>query len=133
MVNINLAYTQAINPAGATPVLTRAQVWAGLERKVRHAHEFVPVFEGCEVIEEHENVVVRETKLKPMEGRPGKTQRETCKLFKPAKVSRFYFYTGARVVRPYTLHGTGAENGGRSISIKRTEASSPTWCRMVQD
>jgi Domain of unknown function (DUF1857) len=86
MVTINVAYTQPINPPGSTPVLTRAQLWAGLERKVRNAHEFVPVFEGCRVIEEHGNVVVRETKLKPMEGRPGKSQTETCKLYKPVKV-----------------------------------------------
>lgn len=86
MVTINVAYTQPINPPGATPVLTRAQVWAGMDRKARHADEFVPVFEDCTVIEEHDNVLVRETKLKPMEGRPGKTQRETCKLYKPVKV-----------------------------------------------
>jgi len=86
MVTITVAYTQAVNPVGATPVLTREQVWAGMEGKVRRAHLFVPVFEDCKVIEEHDNVVVRETKLKPMEGRPGKTQRETCHLFKPAKV-----------------------------------------------
>ena len=39
------------------------------------------------VLEEYGNVVIRETTLKPMEGRPGKTQEETCKLFKPVKVS----------------------------------------------
>ena len=88
MVTINVAYTQPINPPGVKPVLTREQLWAGLERKVRRAHDFVPVFEDCTVIEEHDNVVVRETKLKPMEGRPGKTQRETCKLYKPVKVSK---------------------------------------------
>ena len=35
MVTIYVAYTQQINPAGVTPVLTRAQIWAALERKVR--------------------------------------------------------------------------------------------------
>ena len=67
-------------------MITRAQLWSGMEQKVRAAHKFVPVFEDCKVIEEHDNVVVRETKLKPMEGRPGKTQTETCKLYKPVKV-----------------------------------------------
>lgn len=87
MVTINVAYTQAINPAGVTPVITRAQLWAGMEMKVRKAHEFVPVFSDCKVLEEHDNVIVRETTLKPMEGRPGKTQKETCKLYKPVKAS----------------------------------------------
>jgi len=96
MVTINVAYTQAINPAGVTPVLTREQLWAGMERKVRAAHEFVPVFEACTVLEEHENTIVRETKLKPMEGRPGKTQKETCKLYKPTKVD-FHEPTGATI------------------------------------
>ncbi|ERF71130.1 hypothetical protein EPUS_09116 [Endocarpon pusillum Z07020] len=86
MVTINVAYTQAVNPAGVTPVLTREQMWAGMEGKVRRAHDFVPVFSDCKVIEEHDNVVVRETTLKPMEGRPGKTQQETCRLYKPVKV-----------------------------------------------
>jgi Domain of unknown function (DUF1857) len=89
MVTINVACTQAINPAGATPILTRAQLWAGIERKVRRAHDFVPVFKDCKVIDERDNVIVRETQLKPMEGRPGKTQRETCKLYKPVKVCLF--------------------------------------------
>lgn len=86
MVTINVAYTQPINPAGVTPVITRGQLWTGMDRKVRNAHEFVPVFSACKVLEEHDNVVIRETTLKPMEGRPGKTQKETCKLYKPVKV-----------------------------------------------
>ena len=43
MVTINLAYTAPVNAAGAEPALTAAQVWAGLQRKVRSAHEFVPL------------------------------------------------------------------------------------------
>lgn len=112
MVTINCAYTQAINPPGVKPVLTREQIWNGMERKVRRAHDFVPVFSDCKVryeghferldvrettrllihhlkvIEEYGNVVIRETTVKPMEGRPGKTQEETCKLFKPVKVRK---------------------------------------------
>lgn len=87
MVTINVAYTQTVNPSGASPIITRAQLWAAMEMKVREAHKFVPVFSDCKVLEEHDNVIVRETTLKPMEGRPGKTQKETCKLYKPVKVS----------------------------------------------
>ena len=40
MVATNIAFTAAINPAGASPVLTREQVWAGLQKKTRAAHDF---------------------------------------------------------------------------------------------
>ena len=86
MVTINVAYTQPVNPPGVEPILTREQLWNAMDMKVRRAHEFVPVFSDCKVLEEHDNVVVRQTTLKPMEGRPGKTQKETCKLYKPVKV-----------------------------------------------
>jgi hypothetical protein len=38
----NIAFTASINPPGVTPVLSRAQVWAGLELKIRSAETFVP-------------------------------------------------------------------------------------------
>lgn len=94
MVTINVAYSQPVNPQGAEPVLTKEQIWKAMEMKVRRAHDFVPVFEDCKVLEEKDNVIVRETKLKPMEGRPGKTQKETCKLYKPVKVSKHWLSGG---------------------------------------
>ncbi|KAM0230382.1 hypothetical protein ACHAPO_009377 [Fusarium lateritium] len=54
MVVINIAYSAPINPPDATPVLTEAQVWKGLQRKVRKAHEFVAPILSCEVINEEE-------------------------------------------------------------------------------
>ena len=65
MVNIHLAYTAPINPSGSSPVITRTQVWAGLQRKIRFAQEFVPVIEGCDVLEEKDGVVTREVHFKP--------------------------------------------------------------------
>lgn len=65
MLLLNLAYTSKINPAGATPVLTRAQVWKGLQRKIRYAQEFVPVIESCTVLEDKDGIVKREVKFKP--------------------------------------------------------------------
>ncbi|KAG4442632.1 hypothetical protein IFR05_001888 [Cadophora sp. M221] len=38
----NIAFTSPINPPGATPVLTRPQIWAMLQLKVRSAETFVP-------------------------------------------------------------------------------------------
>ncbi|CAF3494771.1 unnamed protein product [Fusarium graminearum] len=54
MFIINLAFTAPINPSGISPVLTEAQVWKGLQRKVRKAHEFVAPILKCEVISEEE-------------------------------------------------------------------------------
>ncbi|CAG1978160.1 unnamed protein product [Fusarium graminearum] len=54
MFIINLAFTAPINPSGISPVLTEAQVWKGLQRKVRKAHEFVAPIIKCEVISEEE-------------------------------------------------------------------------------
>ncbi|KAF2677240.1 DUF1857-domain-containing protein [Lentithecium fluviatile CBS 122367] len=64
MATINLAYTSKINPNGASPVLTRAQVWTGLQRKIRFAQEFVPVIESCEVLKDDSGVVERLVKFK---------------------------------------------------------------------
>ncbi|KAF1839273.1 DUF1857-domain-containing protein [Decorospora gaudefroyi] len=84
MVNINLSYTSKINPSGATPVLTRAQVWAGLQRKIRFAQEFVPVIESCQVLEETDDgVVTREVRFR--EG-PKDRAREVVRGFWPSWV-----------------------------------------------
>jgi len=37
-----IAFSAPINPSGASPVLTKQQVYACLEHKVRHAEDFVP-------------------------------------------------------------------------------------------
>jgi hypothetical protein len=63
MVNINLAWTSPINPTGVSP-LTIEQIWAGLQRKIRYAHEFVPVIESCEVLSDENDVVTRIVKFK---------------------------------------------------------------------
>ncbi|CAL3964095.1 unnamed protein product [Diplocarpon coronariae] len=38
----NVAFTAMLNPPGALPILTRAQVWAMLQLKIRSAETFVP-------------------------------------------------------------------------------------------
>lgn len=89
MVNINLAYTAAVNPEGATPVLTVQQLWKGLERKVRFAQEFVPVIESCEVLRDEGNEIEREVLFKPAaeQAKEGEKVKEICKMFEPCKVS----------------------------------------------
>ena len=87
MVVINCAYTEQINPEGASPVLTRDQIWKGLQRKIRKAQDFVPVIESCEVLEEKENEVVREAHFKPFMDQPAHSLKEVCKSYYPTKAS----------------------------------------------
>ena len=65
------AFTAPINPPGATPVLTKAQVWAGLILKTHSAETFIPnAITGTNVISESEDasigniVLVREVLLR---------------------------------------------------------------------
>jgi hypothetical protein len=86
MTKIHLAYTAPINPAGASPVLTIPQIWAGLQRKIRHAEEFVPVIESCTVDSDENGVVVRQVKFKKGLG-PKDEAREVVRSYEPSWVS----------------------------------------------
>ncbi|KAL9057030.1 MAG: hypothetical protein Q9162_002578 [Coniocarpon cinnabarinum] len=104
MATVNCAYTGYINPPNVTPVLTQAQVWAGLERKVRRGQDFVPVIESTTVVEEKRStkqewpqlapgtqIVVREAKFTDGNGPPAALMnngiaRETCLLHAPNRV-----------------------------------------------
>lgn len=96
MVTFNLAYTAPINPADAPSTLTLSQVWAGLQRKVRRAQDFVPIIDLCNVLSE-ENVqgtgnlkITREVRFKagsePGAGSGGKLVKEVCVHFAPCRV-----------------------------------------------
>jgi hypothetical protein len=87
MVNLYIAYTRPVNPLGATPTLTRAHLWKGLQRKVRNAHEFVPAIVSCEVLSEDGNIVTRNVVFKEGFGESGgKPFKEVCKEYEPTKV-----------------------------------------------
>lgn len=96
MVTFNIAYTAPVNPAGATPALGVQQVWAGLQRKVRRAQDFVPIIEECAVLSEETDgrtgnlKVVREVRFKagfePAAAAGGALVRETCVHFAPRRV-----------------------------------------------
>lgn len=88
MVKLHLSYTSKINPAGATPVLNQAQIWAGLQRKIRFAQEFVPVIESCDVLEDKDGIVTRVVKFKPGAG-PKDKAREVVRGYWPSWVG-FY-------------------------------------------
>ncbi|KAK3934145.1 DUF1857-domain-containing protein [Diplogelasinospora grovesii] len=102
MVVFNLGYTAPINRAGQEPTLTLAQVWAGLQRKVRHAQEFVPVIVECGVLSEEKDpskddvvVVTRTVRFKPGAG-PGGQVKEVCKHYAPCRVD-FYQQDGTTI------------------------------------
>ncbi len=82
--------TVPVNPPGET-VLTRAQVWAGLELKARDAREFLPpgLCTRCHVIEESATHFVREATI------GGAALREIITLEPQNKVT-FFQATGPR-------------------------------------
>jgi hypothetical protein len=91
MVVINLAYSAPINPSGASPVLTEAQVWKGLQRKVRKAHEFVAPILKCEVLNEEETetgtkVTRQVTFDKDVRGDADAVVKEVVHEFAPSRV-----------------------------------------------
>lgn len=49
----NITFTAHINSPGATPILKREQIWAGLLLKIRSAETFVPAaIQSCSVLAE---------------------------------------------------------------------------------
>ncbi|KAK4541707.1 hypothetical protein LTR36_007416 [Oleoguttula mirabilis] len=96
MVNIHCAYTEPINPSGATPVLSRDQIWRGLQRKIRKAQDFVPVIEATDVLEEKDNEVTRVAHFKAMNGHEAHSEKEICKSYYPTKVD-FWQPNGALI------------------------------------
>ncbi|EJT78277.1 hypothetical protein GGTG_03379 [Gaeumannomyces tritici R3-111a-1] len=89
------AHSEPINPPGAEPVLTREQVWAGLQRKVRSPTEFVPAIESCQVVSEEGDVVTRIVQFKANWGPSGKVT-EVCTSYHPAQIL-FEMDSGDRV------------------------------------
>jgi hypothetical protein len=55
-----LSVSVDVNPAGATPQLTQAQVWRGLVMKAENAVLFVPSMSSCEVLERQADGLLRE-------------------------------------------------------------------------
>lgn len=91
MAVLHLAATAPVNPTGATPVLTQAQLWEGLRRKVRHANEFVPPITSCTVEKEEGNVVHRRVVFNGT-----KEMTEVCMELAPHKVE-FVLEDGSEV------------------------------------
>jgi len=94
----HVAYTAAINPASATPKLTTAQIWTGLQLKTRAGQDFVGgAILSTDVISTSTNeqgfpVVVREVVFRD----GNKRVRETCVEYEPTKVE-FWQEDGSKV------------------------------------
>ncbi|KAL8653734.1 MAG: hypothetical protein Q9210_001921 [Variospora velana] len=86
MVVFNMAYTAPINRSGL-PVLTPTQIWTCMERKVRHAEQFVPAIVNTEVLSESRTELERRVTFAP-DGHPAgaKDAVETCKMHEPCRV-----------------------------------------------
>jgi hypothetical protein len=69
MVKVYAARTLPVNPPDAPFVLTKAQLWKCLQRKVRHATEFVPVMRNCTVTKDEGDFVVRNCLLEQYDGK----------------------------------------------------------------
>jgi len=112
MAIIHLAYTAPVNPSGATPTLSQAQLWAGFQRKVRKPSDFVPVIASAEVTKEEGNVVTRTVTFK--EGRPGAHGGsagdqvvEVCSSYAPCRVD--YAVSDGSSVSNIISQGPGGE------------------------
>ncbi|KAK3113825.1 hypothetical protein LTR53_008497 [Teratosphaeriaceae sp. CCFEE 6253] len=96
MVVINCAYTEAINPDGASPVLKQEQIWRGLQRKIRHAQDFVPVIEGTDIVEDKGDEVTRIAHFRTMGEDAAHSEKEVCKSYYPTRVD-FWQPSGALI------------------------------------
>ncbi|GAA5888055.1 hypothetical protein JCM5296_005417 [Sporobolomyces johnsonii] len=55
----SIAATRPVNPPGAFPLISEAQLWAGLEFKARNPQAFVPMITSCRVVEDHGDKATR--------------------------------------------------------------------------
>ncbi|KDE04031.1 hypothetical protein MVLG_05532 [Microbotryum lychnidis-dioicae p1A1 Lamole] len=79
----SFAATRPINPPGAEPRLTKAEVWKALTIKTREPQEFVPMIRSCKVVKEEGNKITRHVKFGSASS---PTTIEECTLYEPTIV-----------------------------------------------
>lgn len=62
LANVVAARTLSINPPDVLFVLSRDQLWAGLQRETQRALEFVLQMQDCAVLKDKGEFVVRNTR-----------------------------------------------------------------------
>jgi hypothetical protein len=94
----NVAYTAPINPPSAQPTLTSAQIWRGLELKIRAGQDFVGgALLSTDIISESQDEQGRPVTVREVVFRDGNRRvQETCIGFEPMKVE-FHQPDGSKV------------------------------------
>lgn len=75
-----MARTLPVNPADAPFTLTRATLWAALQRKIRRAPEFVPSITECTVLKDEGHFVVRDALMIDYNGQPQMMHEEVTSV-----------------------------------------------------
>lgn len=86
MVVFNMSYTAPINRPGL-PMLSATQIWRCVDRKVRHAEDFVPAIVHTELLSESRTELKRRVTF-AADGHPAgiKEAVETCRMYEPCRV-----------------------------------------------
>ncbi|CAK7214363.1 hypothetical protein SBRCBS47491_002116 [Sporothrix bragantina] len=106
MTTIRLAHTIPVNPPGATPALTEAQVFAGFQRKIRRPQDFVPAIAECNVQSDEGGVVKREVTFKQNGGSHPHVATEVCTELPPHRVD-FELDNGSTVLNIISAGSSG--------------------------
>ncbi|OAL27568.1 hypothetical protein AYO22_03472 [Fonsecaea multimorphosa] len=80
MAKVYVARTLPVNPPDAPFILTRATLWAALQRKIRRAPEFVPSITKCTVLKDEGDFVVRDAVMIDYDGKPQTMHEEVTSV-----------------------------------------------------
>jgi hypothetical protein len=69
-----------VNPFGTSPILTKEQLWKGIEQKAEDPRPFVPGMESSQVVERTEDGFIREVVVR------GELFRERITLIPPVQI-----------------------------------------------
>jgi len=107
MPKLHIAHTSPLNPPNKTPILTQAQVWSALQRKIHHAQEFVPAISSCTVLSSpSSDTITREVIFAPNAGHPKPRATETVKSYHPSWVE-FHQEDGTVIRNIISVGGEG--------------------------
>jgi Domain of unknown function (DUF1857) len=106
-----IAFTAPINPAGASPVLTRDQVWAALELKINSGETFVGgAITNTDVLKTgHTDSGLPYTDREVTFREGNRKVKEHCVKFRPMKVE-FHQPDGSRVMNIVSQGAGGDED-----------------------
>ncbi|KAJ7207235.1 DUF1857-domain-containing protein [Mycena pura] len=97
-----IAITRRVNPPGAEPAITEAQLWKALEFKARNPRAFVPMITSCKVTRDDGDELVREVTF---EHSPDVVVEKVYAY--PATIVYFEMDTGKRVTNVVSYGESG--------------------------